>query len=148
MYSDEHGSGRGPRASPARILVLDDEPMIRHFVGRALETAGYEVVVLSPPFGAVELLADTHFDLVITNSIMPAVGGARLVAQIRKEFPDLPVIHMDDQSHALPPEFPPDVPRLDKPFSNDTLLREVARQLDAVGKTVTPGGQASPHWRT
>lgn len=135
MYSDEHGSRRGPQASPARILVLDDEPMIRYFVGRALEAAGYEVVVLSPPFGAVELLADTHFDLVITNSMMPAAGGAQLVAQIRTEFPDLPVIHMDDQSHPLPPEFPADVPRLDKPFSNDTLLREVARRLDATRRT-------------
>lgn len=109
---------------------MDDEPMIRHFVGRALEDAGYEVVILSPPLGAIELLADTHFDLVITNSIMPARGGARLVAQIRNDFPDVPVIHMDDQSHPLPPEFPTDVPRLGKPFSEDTLLREVARRLE------------------
>lgn len=129
MYSDEHGSRRGPEAYLARILVLDDEPMIRDFVGRALEAAGYEVVVLSPPFGAVELLADAHFDLVITNSIMPAAGGAQLVAQIRNEFPDVPVIHLDDQSHPLPPEFPTDVPMLEKPFSSVTLLREVARRL-------------------
>ena len=132
MYSDEHGSPRGPQASPARILVLDDEPMIRHFVARALEGAGYEVVILNPPFGAIELLADTRFDLVITNSMMPAVSGAQLVAQIRREFPDLPVIHMDDQAHPLPPEFPSDVPRLDKPFSNDSLLHEVAQRLQAV----------------
>ena len=136
MYTDEHGSRRGPQASPARILVLDDEPMIRHFVGRALEVAGHEVVLLSPTSGAVVLLADAHFDLVITNSIMPAASGAQLVAQIRKEFPDLPLIHIDDQSHPLPPEFPTDVPRLDKPFSNDTLLREVARQLDATARPV------------
>ena len=140
MYSDEHGPRRGPQASPARILVLDDEPMIRHFATVALESAGYEVVVLSPPSGAMKLLADAPFDLVITNSIMPAASGAQLVAQIRKEFPDLPVIHIDDQSHPLPPEFPTDVPRLDKPFSNDTLLREVARQLDA---TARPVGGAS-----
>lgn len=129
MYSDEHGSRRGPQASPARILVLDDEAMIRHFVSSTLEGAGYEVVVLSPPLGAIELLADAHFDLVITNSIMPAAAGAQLVAQIRNGFPGIPVIHMDDQSHLLPPEFPADVPRLDKPFSGDKLLSEVARQL-------------------
>src|SRR5688572_16387952 len=111
MYSDEHGSRRGPQVSPARILVLDDEPMIRHFVARSLEVAGYEVVVLSPPLGAVDLLTDTHFDLVITNSIMPATSGAQLVAKIRNEFPDVPVIHLDDQSHPLSPEFPTDVPR-------------------------------------
>ena len=130
MYSVEHGPRRGPQAPPARILVLDDEPMIQHFVTRALEKAGYEVVVLSPPLGAVELLADAPFDLVITNSIMPAESGARLVARIRTEFPHVPVIHMDDQSHPLPQEFPADVPRLEKPFSNDALLREVARQLE------------------
>ena len=130
MYSDAHGSRRAPQASLARILLLDDEPMIQHFVARALEDAGYEVVALNPPFGAIRLLADTHFDLVITNSIMPATSGAQLVARIRNEFPDVPVIHMDDQSHPLPPEFPADVTRLDKPFSNDTLLREVVRQLE------------------
>ena len=129
MASDERGSRPGPQACPARILILDDEPMIRHFVGRALEAAGYEVVVLSPPSGAVDLMADAPFDLVITNSIMPAASGAQLVARIRNDFPNVPVIHMDDQSHPLPPEFPPDVPRLGKPFSTDTLLREVARRL-------------------
>jgi DNA-binding response OmpR family regulator len=61
--------------------------MIRHFVARALEIGGYQVVVLSPPFGAAELLADTPFDLVVTNSIMPAESGARLVARLRREFP-------------------------------------------------------------
>ena len=130
MYFNEHGPRRGPQASPARILVLDDEPMIQHFVSRALEEGGYEVVVLSPPFGAIQLLADARFDLVITNSMMPATSGALLVAQIRNEFPDVPVIHMDDQSHPLPPEFPTDVPRLGKPFSHDTLLCEVARRLE------------------
>ncbi len=104
--------------------------MIRDFVARTLEAAGYEVVVLSPPLGAVELLADARFDLVVTNSIMLAASGAQLVARIRDEFPDLPVIHMDDQSQALPRDFPPDVPRLEKPFSSDALLREVARQLE------------------
>jgi CheY-like chemotaxis protein len=129
MSSDERGTRRGPEASPGRILVLDDEPMIRHFVGRALEGAGYEVVVLSPPLGAVDLVANLRFDLVITNSIMPAASGAQLVARIRNEFPDVPVIHLDDQSHPLPPEFPADVPRLEKPFSEGALLREVTRQL-------------------
>jgi DNA-binding NtrC family response regulator len=109
--------------------------MIRHFVARALEEAGYQVVVLSPPLGALELLGEAPFDLVITNSIMPAASGAQLVARIRNEFPNLPVIHMDDQSHPVSPEFPTDVPRLGKPFSNDALLREVARQLE---------GKASP----
>ena len=129
MHSDGH-SRRGPQASSARILVLDDEPMIRHFVGAALESAGYEVIVLTPVSGAMKLLADARFDLVITNSIMPAASGAQLVAHIRNEFPDVPVIHMDDQSHPVPAEFPADVPRLDKPFSDGALLREVARRLE------------------
>ena len=61
---------------------------------------------------------------------MPAASGAQLVAAIHNRFPDVPVIHLDDQSHSVPPEFPTDVTRLDKPFSNDALLREVARRLE------------------
>jgi DNA-binding NtrC family response regulator len=129
MCPAEYDSRPRPEGTPARVLVLDDEPMIRHFVARALEDAGYEVVLLSPPLGAVDLLSDTRFDLVITNSIMPAASGAHLVARIRNEFPGIPVIHLDDQSHPLAPEFPSDVPMLEKPFSTDTLLREVQRQL-------------------
>jgi DNA-binding NtrC family response regulator len=129
MHPDNSGLSDGPALRPARILVLDDEPMIRDFVGRALEMAGYEVVLLSPPHGAVEFMADARFDLVVTNSIMPAQSGARLVAQLRREFPDIPVIHLDDLSHPLPPEFPLDVLRLDKPFSTDALVGAVSRRL-------------------
>jgi CheY-like chemotaxis protein len=119
----------GPAVAPARILVLDDEPMIREFVARSLSEVGYEVVMLSPTYGAVQLVTETHFDLIITNSVMPAASGAQLVARLRSEFPQLPVLHLDDQAHPRPPEFPADVPTLHKPFSHDGLREGVARLL-------------------
>lgn len=51
MQSDASGPDNGPgRLAPVRILVLDDEPMIRYFIGRTLEEEGYEVVMLTPGF--------------------------------------------------------------------------------------------------
>ena len=132
MHPEDSDPHNGPSVPPARILVLDDEPMIRHLVGRALEEAGYEVVMLSPPFGAVELMADTDFDMVITNSVIPAANGARLVARLRRECPHVPLLHLDDQAHPVAAEFPADVPRLDKPFSTTTRLEEVARRLGSL----------------
>ncbi len=115
--------------APPRILVLDDEPMLREWVARSLEEVGYEVVMLTPAFGAVKLLGQAYFDLIVTNSVMPAVNGARLVAPLRRQFPHIPLVHLDDQGHPRPQEFPTDVPTLLKPFTQEALLEQVARQL-------------------
>jgi hypothetical protein len=44
---------------------------------------------------------------------------------MRRLYPALPVLHLDDQSHPRAPEFPADVPTLTKPFDHDVLLDTV-----------------------
>ena len=129
MYPDDSSPPEGLAAALPRILVLDDEPMLREFVTRCLGAAGYEVVTLSPAHGAVEFVTEARFDLLITNSIMPAQAGAQLVARLRRPFPALPMLHLDDQSHPRGAEFPATVPTLNKPFSNGALQRCVAQLL-------------------
>ena len=62
---------------------------------------------------------------VITNSVMQGPAGSALVAQLRRRYPALPVLHLDDQSHPYGEDFPADVPTLTKPFENDLLLDTV-----------------------
>lgn len=110
---------------PARVLLLDDDPAIQAFVSRLLVEAGYAVDLLTDPLTALEAIQDGQYALVITNSVMQGPGGAKLVAQMRRWYPALPVLHLDDQSHPKVPEFPPDVPTLTKPFLHDRLLDTV-----------------------
>lgn len=107
------------------ILLLDDEPAIRRLVARVLEDAGYEVDTLAEPLAAIEAIAEGGYGLIITNSVMQGPGGARLVAAMRRQYPTLPMLHLDDQSHPRAPEFPADVPTLAKPFERNVLLEAV-----------------------
>lgn len=114
-----------------RILVVDDEPAVRHVVTRALEEAGYQVAALSEPQSVLDHIhrADDPVDLVVANSRMPGMSGPELIARVRSLRPALPILHIDDASQPPPVPLPPDVPTLRKPFSPDRLVELVRQQL-------------------
>ncbi len=67
------------------ILVADDDPVIRKLFEKRLANGGYEVTVAEDGIEAARLLANHHFDVVITDLVMPGgVGGIELL-QIAKE---------------------------------------------------------------
>jgi two-component system cell cycle sensor histidine kinase/response regulator CckA len=113
----------------SRILVVDDEPMVRALIGRVLTDEGYEVVAVANGRAALEEARRTRaeFDLIITNNYMPGLNGAELVARVRKDFPNLPILHVDDvtRRERIPP-LPSDVPTIYKPFSIAALKDAVA----------------------
>ena len=84
---------------------------------------------LADPATVFEEISGGDYALVITNSVMQGPDGARLVARMRRLYPELPVLHLDDQSHPPVPEFPPEVPTLSKPFDHDVLLAKVEELL-------------------
>jgi DNA-binding response OmpR family regulator len=114
----------------ARILVVDDEKAVRGLIERVLSDAGYEVVGLASGLAGLEaaLTADRPYHLLVTNNNMPGMSGSDLVARVRSAHPELPILHLDDQSDEAPRQLPPDVPSLTKPFSIEKLLGCV-RQL-------------------
>jgi CheY-like chemotaxis protein len=76
-----------------RMLVVDDEPMVRHVFRRWLTAEGASVVDAESVTAACSLLAGgSKFDLVITDHRMPGLSGADLVEWVRKRWPDLPVL--------------------------------------------------------
>jgi EAL domain-containing protein (putative c-di-GMP-specific phosphodiesterase class I) len=80
------------REAPARVLVIDDEPLMRKLLGRLLTSAGYEVVVTEGGAEAIELLWQNTFDVVISDVNMPGVDGIEVLRFVRQRDPDLPVI--------------------------------------------------------
>jgi two-component system cell cycle response regulator CpdR len=111
-----------------RILVVDDEPMVRALIARALTDDGYEVVAVANGRAALDAArqATVEFDLIVTNSYMPGLTGPELIARVREDFPDLPILHVDDVTRRgrMPP-IPSDVPTIYKPFSIAALQAAV-----------------------
>jgi CheY-like chemotaxis protein len=115
-----------------RILVVDDEPMVRALIARVLSDAGYEVVTVANGQAALDAArgAEVGFNLVVTNNYMPGLNGAELIARVRQDFPSLPILHIDDISRKrIDQGLPDDVPTVYKPFSNATLCEAVHHLL-------------------
>lgn len=115
-----------------RILVVDDEPMVRALITRALTDAGYEVVAVANGLAALDAAraADVGFDLIVTNNYMPGLNGPELIERVRQDFPSLPILHIDDISRKrVDKGLPDDVPTVYKPFSVASLQQAVRKLL-------------------
>jgi signal transduction histidine kinase/CheY-like chemotaxis protein len=129
----------GPLAAPAEepagratVLLAEDESSVRSLVCTVLRANGYAVLEAGDGREALALW-DRHggaVDLVLTDLLMPHLGGTELAARLREQRPELPVIFMsaytDDE---LVPEGlrAVGIPFLQKPFRPDALM-EVLRQ--------------------
>lgn len=76
----------------AVILCVDDEEIPRTLRKLILQKQGYEVVTVASAKEALEMLANRHFDLVLTDQMMPGMSGTELTKQIKSTTPCLPVV--------------------------------------------------------
>src|SRR5262252_8703144 len=83
-----------PAASAAarRILIVDDEPMIRSFIGCALAAAGYLPDFAVNGTQALAQLLECHYDLVILDLVMPDMDGACVLDRVLSIHPDQAII--------------------------------------------------------
>jgi cyclic di-GMP phosphodiesterase len=75
-----------------KILVIDDEPVIRDLMLEILEEAGYESCGAPTAEFALDLLADPDIDLVVSDVVMPGISGLELLEEVRTVRPVLPVV--------------------------------------------------------
>jgi CheY-like chemotaxis protein len=125
---------RSPGRSRGRILVVDDEEAVRVVISRTLQAEGYEVFGARDGKQALRMLDEIGgaIDLVITDLVMPELGGVKLVEQIAQRYSDVPIVWIS--GHPREDEIPPDQqggqqPFLMKPVAPDALLDTVARML-------------------
>ena len=76
----------------SRILVVDDEAVIRDGVKRILERSGMEVATSSSGRAALAMMQETDFDLVVTDLKMPGLNGIEVLKAIKVLQPEVPVI--------------------------------------------------------
>jgi DNA-binding response OmpR family regulator len=75
-----------------RILIVDDEEVIRMLYGEELEDEGYDVITTGTGHGLVGLIEKEKPDLIILDIKMAEHDGLDLLQDIRKEFYNIPVI--------------------------------------------------------
>ncbi len=122
-------------ADTATLLLAEDEPQVRALLARALRERGY--AVLAAPDGETALaMARRHeapIDLLVTDVVMPRMGGRALAASLRAIRPGTPVLYVS--GHPEGPGFSqalaePRTGYVAKPFSAEDLLRKVRELLE------------------
>jgi DNA-binding NtrC family response regulator len=115
------------------ILVVEDEEQVRTLIVRLLEKRGYAVE--SAENGRLALEAArrdfNRISLVITDMIMPEMGGQALLEELRKERPALPVICMTGYSREelADSQTIRDAAFIEKPFTPAIFLDQVAEMM-------------------
>ena len=75
-----------------RILVVDDEPLVRKSLYESLRGDGFTASMASNGEEAYEKIAASYFDIVITDMKMPKMNGMELLKKLRKDFPSVSVV--------------------------------------------------------
>ena len=78
--------------APRRILVVDDDPAMRHFIAEQLQSWDFEAAVAAGVDEALALLAAAAFDLILSDLQMPRRNGFELLDLVRRDYADTPVI--------------------------------------------------------
>ena len=126
-----HTDARANR--PRTVLVVDDEDVVRELVARTLREADYRVLQASHGAAAIGLMErDNAVDLVISDLMMPVLGGKEVADWMREHAPAVPLLFISGypraylEAHNL---FDPSVPMLRKPFLPSRLLEAVEEQV-------------------
>jgi DNA-binding response OmpR family regulator len=124
-------------ATPARALVIEDEPGIVDFVARGMEAEGFSVASAADGREGERLALAGGFDVVILDLMLPGRGGLEVLASLQRARPALPVIvltargEIEDRVAGLEAGA---VDYLVKPFSIAELVARVRAQLRVVAQ--------------
>lgn len=120
-----------PGGGQGQILLVDDNERLRHHVGQLLSEAGYDIVEAGDGAQATELLDEGAAppDLVLSDIKMPNLDGFQLSAEVRRRFPDVPILLMTGYAGKETPDYARHDALIAKPFTADRLLMQVQLML-------------------
>ncbi len=112
-------------ARAGKVLLVDDEEIVRTSTADMLCDLGYEVIEAASAEAALaRIAAGLAPDLLITDHLMPGMTGTELVRRLRVERPGLPALLVS--GYAEVEDLAPDLPRLAKPFRQADLAASIA----------------------
>jgi two-component system, cell cycle sensor histidine kinase and response regulator CckA len=115
-----------------KVLLVEDEDMVRTVAERALVRAGYEVTACaSGEEGLTAISEGGTFDIVVSDVVMPGMDGPAMVREIRRGLPGMPVLFMSGYAEEqLRKDIDiPDMHFLAKPFSVASIGEKVGLVL-------------------
>ncbi len=118
----------------ATILLAEDDESMRNFLAKALDKAGHDVCAFGQGDLALQELDQRHFDLLLTDIVMPVMDGIELARRATARFPDLKIMFITGfAAVALNPDnkAPKEAKILSKPFHLRDLVGEIDRMLAA-----------------
>jgi len=124
----------GSNRAMKRILLIDDDPGIRHVLRRALQAGGFEVAVAADGREGILAFEANPADLVVTDLVMPNQDGIETILALRKQHPLLPIIAISGVTRIKPEDSLKIASKLganatlEKPFSISQIV-ETARKL-------------------
>jgi len=131
-----------PQPEPLRrgtetLLIVEDEPSVRHLACGVLQSQGYEVLAASNGQEALRVAREHKgqpIGLVVTDVIMPRMGGKVMAEWLKTTNPDMKILFTSgytDDAIAHHGVLDPGVAFLPKPYTSSNLARKVREMLDA-----------------
>ena len=125
------------------ILVIEDEPRIRAFLGRALEAEGFSVDGAADGLEGLRRALEVPYDLIVLDLLLPRVDGLTVLRELTRRTPSTPVVVVSARSDLATKLRGFELGACDyvaKPFACDELVARVRVQL-----RTRPGGGAVLH---
>lgn len=123
------------RTGTEAILLVEDDAAVRAIAAAILRHEGYSIVEANNGLDAIRLCQDenTRFDLIISDMVMPGLGGRGVAEHVQKTRPDVPILLMsgytrDAAIHSA--ELGPESLFIEKPFTPEALMQKVRDALD------------------
>ncbi|WP_295487627.1 ATP-binding protein [uncultured Pseudomonas sp.] len=127
-YAQEVPSAQGP----VRVLLVDDEAIVRQVTAMQLRDLGYQVTEAASAAEARTLLEQgLALEVLVTDQVMPEQTGAELAKHLRMHLPELPVLIITGYANLTPRELC-GFEVLRKPFRRSELARSLARLVPSV----------------
>ena len=144
----EQSVGSGPsdavhaRRRPT-VLLCDDEPSVLQIMERSLDGESLQVLTADSPELALQIMREHAglIDLVVTDSVMPAMSGEQLAAAIRAARPGTSICFVSGYSHSglsAAGSLDEQAPFLSKPFRPEAFRRFVLEQLSSSPEPASP----------
>ena len=123
-----------PAAGTETVLVVEDDANVRELVRLLLESHGYTVLTAQSPDEAVRVCTELGVDLLLTDVVMPDVGGQELAERVTAAVPDMRILFMSGYSDAAVHRhgvLDESAAFIEKPFTERALTAKVREVLDA-----------------
>ena len=129
-----HSSAIGKAARSLDVLIVDDDPLILTVVDLMVRHAGHTARTASDGNAALDVLADSASDIIVSDIRMPGMDGLELARVVRRDYPQIPIIlmtgYLSEYSSGSAEEIGIEG-ILKKPFKSTDLIAAITRAVPA-----------------